>query len=173
MSTFDELFDPKFLWDNERKQRRDIESLRQALTHAPDLRPMLEAQARRIDRLELLCKGLVELVVAKKLVSHAELSVVMQQLDLADGVEDGRISPHVRESSPCCTSCQRFVNPQRTSCIYCGTPIDHALPPEAAPAARGRPDVICVRCNDTVPENETYFSGSGLVCGSCFDPSED
>jgi hypothetical protein len=171
MSFFDELFDPQFVWDTERKQRRDIEALRRDMTHAaPDWRPTIQAQAARIDRLELLCKGLVELVISKSLVTPAELSVVMQQLDLADGVEDGRISSVVRDSSPRCTQCQRFLNPQRTACIYCGAAIDKAAP-QAAAAPAPRPPVSCVRCKASVPENETYYSGAGLVCESCFDPS--
>jgi hypothetical protein len=169
MSFFDELFDPKFMWDSERKQRRDIETLRRSLHNAPDSSRMIQAQAERIDRLELLCKGLVELVISKNLVSRAELSVIMQQLDLADGVEDGRIAPVVRENSPRCTSCQRFLNPKRTGCIYCGAPIEAALASVPPPVAR--PNVTCTACAKSVPENETYYSDSGLVCESCFDPS--
>jgi hypothetical protein len=170
MSLFDELFDPKYVWDTDRRQRRDIESLRRDMQHAPDWRPMIQAQAERIDRLELLLKGLLELVVSKSLLTRAELSVVMQQLDLADGVEDGRISSVVRETSPRCRQCQRFLNPQRSACVYCGTPMDAAMPPTAT-ASAPRPDVTCVGCGTTVPENETYYSGTGLVCESCFDPS--
>ena len=37
---------------------------------------------KRLDRLELLCKALTELVLSKGLATREELSVVTQQLDL-------------------------------------------------------------------------------------------
>jgi hypothetical protein len=170
MSIFDDMFDPDFMWDSEYKQRADIRSLQQQVLNAPEYGPQMRMQAARIDQLELLCRSLVELLVRKGMATSAELRVIMQQLDLEDGVEDGRVGKAVRSGAPRCAHCQRFVNPQRAACVYCGTPMVHAAP--QPPKKPPRPDVTCVRCSATVPESETYFSSAGLVCESCFDPTE-
>lgn len=166
MSIFDEMFDPKFFWDDEYRQRRDIEFLRQEVTSAPNLAPQLRAQAARIDQLELMVKALTEVIVGKGLASRDELAVAMQQLDLEDGVEDGRVG-RARQDAPTCQHCHRFVNPKRERCVYCGTPQSAQAVPQAAPAP-SRPPVQCTQCHTTVPESKSYFTGGGLVCESCF-----
>lgn len=169
MSYFDDIFDPAFFWDNEYRQRQDIQSLRKQVEAAPDYGSQLRAQAARIDQLELLSKALIELVVRKGLATSAELGVIMQQLDLEDGVEDGRVGKSVRQEAPRCGHCQRFVNPRRQACVYCGTPMAQAT--TAASTKPPRPDVSCTRCGAIVPEADSYFSASGLVCEGCFDPN--
>lgn len=169
MSMFDDLFDSAFLFDNEYRQRRDIQQLQQQLSSTPSLGPELRAASARIDQLELLCTALAELLVAKGLTTPAELRVLMQQLDLADGVEDGRVSKHARDESPRCSHCRRFLNPSRAACVYCGTPMAQAVPP--APALKPRPDIECKGCRRVVPESDTYFTGRGLVCAACFAES--
>jgi len=166
MSMLDDLFDSAFFLDSEYRQRRDIQRLQQEISSVPDLRPQLRTAIARIDQLELLCSTLAELLVAKGITTPAELRVLMQQVDLADGVEDGRISKTVHDASPRCSQCQRFLNPARTACVYCGTPMAQAVPP--APAPKPRPNVDCKRCRRVVPESDTYFTDHGLVCSSCF-----
>lgn len=170
MSIFDDMFDSAFFFDNEYRQRRDIQRLQLEVLHAPSHGPQVQANTARVDQLELLCTALVELIVAKGIATAPELRVIMQQLDLADGVEDGRISKTVREQSPRCAHCQRFVNPSREACVYCGTPMSHAAPQAQAQAVR--PDVTCTRCHSSVPESDSYFTDQGLVCSGCFDAGE-
>lgn len=165
MSIFDDVFDSAFFFDSEYRQRRDIQWLKQQLTAAPS-QAQTQAQAARIDQLELLCAALVELLVAKGVTNPAELRVLMQQVDLADGVEDGRKSVSPREASPRCACCQRFLNPAREACVYCGTPMARAVPPPPAP--KPRPMVECVACRRVVTEGDSYFTGRGLMCSTCF-----
>ena len=45
----------------------------------------------------------------------------MQEVDVRDGVADGKMTPQTRA----CPSCKRKSNARRNVCVYCGT----ALPP--------------------------------------------
>ncbi len=168
MSIFDDMFDSEFFFDSDYRQRRDIRSLQRQLLAAPDHGAQVRANTARIEQLELLCTSLVELLVAKGLATAPELRVLMQQLDLADGVEDGRIAKRVRDDSPRCGHCQRFVNPSRESCVYCGTPMAPTSPAAAA-VKTVRVEVACSSCGVRVAETDSYFTGAGLVCEGCFD----
>ena len=164
MGYFDDLFKPEFLFDNEYSQRKDIERLEQQVLEMPDASRMVEPLLQRVDRLELLCKALTELVVSKGIATREELSVVTQQLDLADGVEDGKISARVRKSAPRCSSCGRFVNPRREHCVYCHADVSttaQAPPPERT--------VVCGGCGKEVPESGSFYTGAGLRCDTCFE----
>lgn len=164
MGYFDDLFSPEFLFDNEHKQREDIQRIQQQLMDGPDLSVTIAPLVQRLDRLELLCKSLTELIVSKGLASREELSVVTQQLDLADGVEDGKIGSRVLKNGPRCTNCGRFVNPRRSSCVYCHAAVEQEgakAPPERL--------VACGGCNKEVPESASFYTGNGLRCNACFE----
>lgn len=168
MGYFDDLFSPAHLFDSEYKQRSDIESLKQQALNAPDPSRMIRPLVERIDRLELLCKSLTELVVSKGIVSREELSVVTQQLDLADGVEDGKISARTRKKAPRCTNCARFINPRRDHCVYCNAPVS-----TSNDLKRVAPERLatCGQCQKEVPERDTYYTDNGLRCDNCYDPA--
>lgn len=170
MSILDDIFNPAFFFDSEYLQRRDIQLLAAQISDTPS-HSQVQAVAARVDQLELLCSALVELLVAKGVTTSAELRVLMQQVDLSDGVEDGRVSKNAREQSPRCACCQRFLNPAREACVYCGTPMAQAVP--QPPAPKPRPEVTCTECRRTVPESDTYFSGRGLLCSSCYAQSPE
>ncbi|MCR9163740.1 MAG: hypothetical protein ACE37F_16535 [Nannocystaceae bacterium] len=164
MGYFDDLFSADFLFDSEYKQRADIQQLKADLEAAPDPSVVLGPLAARVDRLELLCKALTELIMSKGLATRDELSVVSQQLDLADGVEDGKISARVRKAAPRCPSCGRFVNPRRDNCVYCHATVAQGLPDR--PPER---TVSCGGCGKDVPESGSFYTASGLRCDACFE----
>lgn len=164
MGYFDDLFTSEFLFDTEYKQRADIQQIKAELDAAPDPMVVVGPLAQRVDRLELLCKALTEIVVSKGLASREELSVVTQQLDLADGVEDGKISARVRKSAPRCPSCGRFVNPRRDTCVYC-----HASIAQEVPEKPPERTVSCGGCGKEVLESGTFYTANGLRCDTCFE----
>jgi hypothetical protein len=122
----------------------------------------------RVDQLELMVKALVELVLAKGIATRDEMSVLMQQLDLLDGVEDGRLGKETHADAPSCASCGRYVNPQRPKCVYCGGEVVVEAKKEAP---RPRPTVTCAGCGSEVPEDQTFFTENGLRCEICFTRS--
>ncbi len=164
MGYFDDLFKSEFLFDNEYSQRKDIERIKEQILDAPHPADAIAPLVERVDRLELLCKSLTELIVSKGLASREELSVVTQQLDLADGVEDGRIGSRVLKTGPRCTNCGRFVNPRRSSCVYC-----HAVVEMKATQAPPETMVGCGGCGKKVPESASFYTGAGLRCDACFE----
>lgn len=74
---------------------------------------MLRAQ---VERMALLNQALWELVRARLQLSDADLERMVNEVDLRDGVADGRITPQpVR-----CPSCGRVSNSRHDKCMYCG-----------------------------------------------------
>ena len=153
------------MFDSEFDQRKDIEQLKEQMLHTPDPSRMIQPLVERIDRLELLCKSLTELIVSKGVATREELSVVTQQLDLADGVEDGKISSRVRKRAPRCSSCGRFINPRRSHCVYCHAEVVAAAADSPPPERM----TSCGGCGKQVPESGTFYTANGLRCDACFE----
>lgn len=178
MGFFEEMFDPRFMFDTEHAQRADIHDLQDKvteLTARTNARvPVLE---RQVSQLLLLCNALVELVERKGVGTREELQVLVQQIDLLDGREDGKQSAEAWRNAPRCTSCNHYINPQREACIYCGQPIPRAQggghgPYRGGPLGPSAPaprTATCAKCGSSVPQSETFFTEEGqLWCSSCY-----
>jgi hypothetical protein len=166
MSLFDDLFSASVPFDSDYRRRRDIESLKdhvEAIQNDPNPFPELRRLERRVDQLTLLSRALIELLVTRELATEDELEVLMQQIDLRDGREDGAIG-ETWEEAPRCGACNHFVNPERQSCVYCGAPIGEKDVTEAVKTA------TCGKCHRVVPQNDTFFTESGLRCSQCYAP---
>ncbi len=155
-------------WDHFiQANHNDLNNLRAELhsigdTSGSDRR--LDSAERRLDRLELAIDGLVELLKAKSLLTDDELALAIQRVDLADGVEDGRIGPDEAAEARACPSCSRPLNPARKRCVYCDAEIPAAQPrPQPAPRL-----TACDRCAGEVPERSTYITANGVVCEPCY-----
>ncbi len=158
-----------FFLGHEGRQQRDIRELQSRLTAISERRvdaSRIDALERRVDRLELICGALLDILHKRELATPDELAVVIAQIDLRDGVEDGALRDTARRSAPLCTTCQRPINPARPACVYCDAPIAPA--PGAPKAARPPRMVTCTKCQKIVDERETYFTGAGLRCEACF-----
>lgn len=76
---------------------------------------------RRIESLELACAGLWELLKSKHGYSDEELVEAVRQIDLKDGVEDGRL----RLTDEVCPSCGRkLLTRSSPKCSWCGAELD-------------------------------------------------
>lgn len=153
------------------RQARDISRLdddaESALQREEFLAKRVQVVDARCDRLELVCEALLELVVTKEIVTKEELRVLMVQVDLRDGVEDGGLHPkRVDTRAPLCTRCERPVNPEREACVYCGAEV--VQEPQVGVPKRKPKLVICGGCREKVDERETNFTGNGLRCDRCF-----
>jgi hypothetical protein len=84
----------------------------------------LEDLNRRFDRLALVTQALAELLTERAHVSNADLAAKIDEIDMRDGVRDGRVAPAPRS----CPKCHREIAGHRTTCLYCGTPLDAATP---------------------------------------------
>ncbi len=121
----------------------------------------------RVESLELTLSSLMHLLHLKAGISPEEVSLMMQRLDLADGVEDGKIGPDATVDAPTCGHCGRPINPGRESCLFCNAPIPKQAAPELPPQPPRR-TVTCRRCRAVIDESESFFSDVGLVCPKCF-----
>jgi len=164
----------EYLFDSEYSQRRDIELLKQqSVTSASVANDSLalglanRQHAQRIGRLELTVEALVRVLQTRLGLTREELGLMIQRIDLADGVEDGAIGPDRTKMASDCPRCGKPLNPRRDRCLFCDAPIEKR---KAKPAPPPPPPkmVTCVRCNAKTPERESYFSGDGLLCSKCF-----
>ena len=74
---------------------------------------------RRIDHLALACQALWEILSERVGVTHEDLTKKMNEIDLRDGVQDGRMTSHVIQ----CPSCGRNVSSSKPTCMFCGAAI--------------------------------------------------
>jgi len=160
----------EYIFDNEYKQRRDLQSLRTdaeiAASGSAANRRRLRHLQERVDRLELAVESLVRVLENRAGITKEELAVMTQWVDLADGVEDGRIGPDRSSDAPLCSHCGRPVNPRRQICIYCNGIIEKE---EAKPTPKPPPRTVeCTGCGKSILEVDSYFGDSGLLCGTCF-----
>ena len=70
----------------------------------------------RIDRLVLVNMALWSLVEEKLGLTEQDLMDRVQQIDLADGQEDGKASKPPAK----CPECGRIMSPRHKRCMYCG-----------------------------------------------------
>ena len=78
---------------------------------------------RRFDHLALITQALAELLFERAKVSEADLAAKIDEIDMRDGVRDGRAAM-VRS----CPKCHRSIAGHRTTCLYCGAPLELATP---------------------------------------------
>jgi len=175
MGIIEDMFNPEYLFDNDQKQRNDIRTLTDAVANSSSRREVKELQAQ-VNQLQLLCNALAKMLEMKGVATEEELAVLVQQIDLLDGLADGQQSEQVWSEAPRCAHCNHFVNPQRDACVYCGRAIHTAgsgdgpyrggAPSDPQVAARS---ATCAQCKKVVPQNQTSFTEDGeLWCSTCF-----
>lgn len=70
----------------------------------------------RLDKLTLITMAMWELLRDRAKMSEADLLAKVQELDLRDGVPDGKITAVVNK----CPHCNRTMSPRHQKCLYCG-----------------------------------------------------
>ena len=71
---------------------------------------------RELETLTLACAAMWTLLSEKCGITPADLVAKMTEIDLQDGVLDGRLAPQGRA----CEKCGRVMSAQRRQCMYCG-----------------------------------------------------
>lgn len=169
----------RYLFDTELSQRGDIESLREAASfhdeHLTHQGRELAALRRSNERLGLALEAVTRILELKLGVTREEVALMIQRIDLADGVEDGKIGHDVTARAPACPRCGKPVNPTREHCLYCDAPLGAKTAAgspyrtgEAPPRrSAARPTVACSSCGAVVPLDESDMSTDGPVCARC------
>ena len=71
---------------------------------------------RRADQMALVCQALWELLRERTQLTDDDLINRVREVDLRDGVADGRMTPVPVE----CPACHRQSTSKRDECLYCG-----------------------------------------------------
>lgn len=72
----------------------------------------------RLDKLTLICNAMWTLIQEATDLTEDDLFARVQDLDLRDGVLDGKVTKSVSE----CGKCGRKMSSRHTKCLYCGAP---------------------------------------------------
>ena len=83
---------------------------------ADQLEHRLADVERRVDRQALAAQALWEILRERLGLSDEVVFAKMAEIDLRDGVADGKMRPQVMN----CSRCGRPINSARPKCIYCG-----------------------------------------------------
>ncbi len=75
----------------------------------------------RLERLALICMGMWSLLQSATDLTEEDLLRCVKEIDLMDGVADGKITHQVCR----CGRCDRPMSSRHTRCIYCGS--DHLV----------------------------------------------
>jgi len=84
---------------------------------ARDVQNELERLRQSIEKLALVNAAMWSLLQEKTGLQNEALVERMQQIDLMDGVADGRISP---TKPAACAACKRPMSRTHERCMYCG-----------------------------------------------------
>jgi hypothetical protein len=71
----------------------------------------------RLERLALICMAMWSLIQSETDLTEEDLLQRVKEIDLMDGVADGKITGQVCR----CGTCDRPVSSRHTRCIYCGS----------------------------------------------------
>ncbi|MEI7766318.1 MAG: hypothetical protein WCJ97_02645 [Phycisphaerae bacterium] len=78
----------------------------------------------RVEKLTLICHAMWAILKDKTQLSEEDLLAKVMELDLADGVADGRHNTVPKD----CPACKRPMSSQHKRCLYCG----HVPTPQSA-----------------------------------------
>jgi hypothetical protein len=70
----------------------------------------------RIDTLVLINMAMWSLLRDKLELTEEELKEKVHEIDMLDGVADGKVTKHVLR----CGECERIMSPRHKRCVYCG-----------------------------------------------------
>lgn len=70
----------------------------------------------RMDKLQLVCMAMWEVIKDKTDMTEVDLMTKVQEIDLRDGIVDGKVTRTVKD----CPKCRRRMSPRHKRCLYCG-----------------------------------------------------
>lgn len=116
------MFD--MMWDLYQQQRiNEIDSKTdEASRKATDFQERVRYLEDQVNRLTLVSHAMWTLLSQATHLTEQQLIDRVREIDLRDGVEDGKVSRKVSQ----CQRCRRTVHARHRRCLYCGQPIQAA-----------------------------------------------
>ena len=100
-----------------RQQRRSIgRTALRATRRTMAVSARVDQLEQRLDRLSLVTQALWELVKRDRQLSDDDLARLVREVDLSDGVLDGKTP----ETVCVCATCEQIMSPDHETCLYCG-----------------------------------------------------
>lgn len=87
-----------------------------ARSHSEQTRHEVNQLREQVDTLTITCQALCETLRDQLGVSEEEFVARLEEIDLRDGVADGKIT----RQPLACPQCGRKSNAKRNACLYCG-----------------------------------------------------
>ena len=101
-----------------RSQMAESEA-RKAHRESNEMARQVRVMAERFDKLVLLNMALWSLVQEKTGLKEEDLMRRAQEIDLQDGVADGKVTRTVKK----CGKCGRTISNRHNRCLYCGSEV--------------------------------------------------
>jgi hypothetical protein len=107
------------LWDlhQERRIGQAQDGANQAARKATDFQERVRFLEDRLDRMLLQNMAMWSLLRDTMGLTDQDLVARVQEIDLQDGVADGKVT---RTAPTTCPRCQRMFSPRHQRCLYCG-----------------------------------------------------
>jgi len=123
------------LFDNEWRQRSDIESLKSQVATAhtqASLTRVSEASTNeqfehlkaRVGKLNLVVEALFRTMTQQGLIKPNEFTELLREIDLEDGELDGQRNEPRPNVPEWCPDCEAKIHPAKTYCMFCGRRFD-------------------------------------------------
>ncbi len=88
--------------------------------HRETARSLRELEVQ-LERATLACEAMWSILKEKLGVTDMDLARRVNEIDLSDGLLDGR----VRRTPVSCPKCHRTISPRSPKCMYCGQAVVH------------------------------------------------
>lgn len=106
-------------WELDRHRIASVESQAdRAKSESEHSMRLISALDERIDQLALKCQALWEIVRTETSLSDSDIRTKIHEIDMRDGVSDGKISGSGKQ----CSGCGRAIGKRHARCLYCGKP---------------------------------------------------
>jgi hypothetical protein len=134
MGYWQTLFDPRFMWDTEWKQRRDIENTTETAQEAQDssqrAHQRIQVLERNVHDLSVTVMALVELLADAKQLDAQELrarveAAMIGERHAARQVAAAAVAPEIKPVT--CIRCHKSVPAERTSLLPAGPVCDACM----------------------------------------------
>ena len=93
--------------------------LRAAANASHDAAFDIASTQQQLDHVAMICEAMWELIKSRTDLTDTDLMGKMAELDLSDGVADGKVT----RGPKTCPNCSRPNTRRRELCLYCGTPL--------------------------------------------------
>lgn len=111
------MFHGLYNLESQRRAASATSAARRSETKAGDAQRELRLIAERLDKLVLINMAMWSLVQERTGVSEEDLANRVQEIDLRDGVADGKVTRNVRQ----CPNCRRTMSRRHNKCLFCGS----------------------------------------------------